>query len=96
MTPTQPKDTANASRRRFLRHAGIGAVTSGAAGLLGSATTMAQGKATPACRTPGCDYDVIVLGGGFAGAAAARDSSENGYRTLLLEGRSRLGVTVPP
>lgn len=37
------------------------------------------------------DYDVIVIGGGFAGVTAARDSVENGSRTLMLEARNRLG-----
>lgn len=37
------------------------------------------------------DYDVIVLGGGFAGVTAARDSCKNGYSTLILESRNRLG-----
>lgn len=37
------------------------------------------------------DYDVIVIGGGFAGAAAARETASTGLRTLLLEARNRLG-----
>jgi monoamine oxidase len=37
------------------------------------------------------DYDVIVVGGGFAGVAAARDCRKYGLRTLLLEARNRLG-----
>jgi len=40
---------------------------------------------------PDCDYDVIVIGGGAAGAAAARDCVKNGYNTLLLEAGNRLG-----
>lgn len=36
-------------------------------------------------------YDVIVVGGGFAGLTAARDLSHQGYAVLLLEGRDRLG-----
>ena len=39
----------------------------------------------------GTDYDVIVVGGGFSGVAAARDCSKNGLKTLLLEARNRLG-----
>ncbi|HWD77196.1 MAG TPA: NAD(P)/FAD-dependent oxidoreductase [Solirubrobacteraceae bacterium] len=36
-------------------------------------------------------YDVIVVGGGFAGVTAARESAVRGRSTLLLEGRDRLG-----
>ncbi len=36
-------------------------------------------------------YDVIVIGGGYAGVTAARDASMRGHRTLLLEARPRLG-----
>jgi pseudooxynicotine dehydrogenase len=36
-------------------------------------------------------YDVIVVGGGFAGVTAARECALRGRRTLLLEGRDRLG-----
>lgn len=36
-------------------------------------------------------YDVIVVGGGFAGVTAARDLSRTGQKVLLLEARDRLG-----
>jgi pseudooxynicotine oxidase len=36
-------------------------------------------------------YDVIVIGGGFAGVTAARETTLGGKDTLLLEGRNRLG-----
>jgi monoamine oxidase len=36
-------------------------------------------------------YDVIVVGGGFAGVTAARESARDGRATLLLEARDRLG-----
>lgn len=36
-------------------------------------------------------YDVVVIGGGFAGVTAARDLGQAGYRVLLLEARERLG-----
>jgi monoamine oxidase len=36
-------------------------------------------------------YDVIVVGGGFAGVTAARECALGGRRTLLLEARDRLG-----
>lgn len=37
------------------------------------------------------DADVIVLGAGFAGIAAARDLREAGQRVIVLEARDRLG-----
>jgi monoamine oxidase len=36
-------------------------------------------------------YDVIVIGGGFAGVTAAREAARGGAETLLLEARDRLG-----
>src|SRR4051794_23907440 len=36
-------------------------------------------------------YDVIVIGGGYAGATAARDLAAQGNAVLLLEARNRLG-----
>jgi len=36
-------------------------------------------------------YDVIVIGGGFAGVTAARETARGGANTLLLEARDRLG-----
>jgi monoamine oxidase len=37
------------------------------------------------------DYEVIVIGGGFAGITAARDLGHQGRSVLVLEGRDRLG-----
>jgi monoamine oxidase len=39
-------------------------------------------------------YDVIVIGGGAAGLAAARDLSQGGASVALLEARARLGGRV--
>jgi monoamine oxidase len=36
-------------------------------------------------------YDVVVIGGGFAGVTAARETTLGGKDTLLLEARDRLG-----
>ncbi len=72
----------------------------GVAGLAGSAATVSavaatqttqECEGTTACRTPGCDYDVLVIGGGFAGLTAARDAQLAGFKTLVLEARNRLG-----
>lgn len=37
------------------------------------------------------DYDVIVLGAGFAGVTAARELKNNGRKVLVLEARDRIG-----
>lgn len=37
------------------------------------------------------DYDVVVIGAGFAGVTAARDLTRAGRSVLLLEGRDRIG-----
>jgi len=37
------------------------------------------------------NYDIIVIGGGFAGVTAARETARGGAKTLLLEARDRLG-----
>jgi monoamine oxidase len=79
---------AGLERRDFLR--GAGALAAGGVGLLAAGARAAEVTAS-ACKMPGCDYDVVVIGGGFAGAAAARDCRENGLKTLLLEARNRLG-----
>ena len=70
-------------RRDFL--AGSSAVLAAAPLSAFSAATSSK-----ASRTEG-RFDVIVIGGGFAGATAARDLGKHGYNTLLLEARSRLG-----
>lgn len=77
------------SRRKFLHGAGVGAVAVAGCGVGVMASATAAPEST--CKTAGCDYDVVVIGGGFAGVTAARDSRKNGYKTLLLEARNRLG-----
>ncbi len=37
------------------------------------------------------NYDVIVVGAGFAGVTASRELSNKGYKTLTLEARDRIG-----
>ena len=39
-------------------------------------------------------YDVIVIGGGFAGLTAARDLSKKGATVTVIDARSRVGGRV--
>lgn len=73
------------TRRRFLQSGGI--VT---AGMLGSAAAYPQSSGT------GTDYDVIILGGGVAGLAAARSlvTAGPGLKVLLLEAGDRVGGRI--
>ncbi|MBI5880108.1 MAG: NAD(P)/FAD-dependent oxidoreductase [Chloroflexi bacterium] len=41
-----------------------------------------------------CDYDVLVVGGGPAGALAARTAAQGGLRVLLVDKKSELGTPV--
>ncbi|MYF04540.1 MAG: FAD-dependent oxidoreductase, partial [Holophagales bacterium] len=88
MTPTVAPNlaSATASRRQFV--VGVSSLFAGKA-VLASAAAAASTRRRSAVR--GHDVDVVVVGGGFAGVAAARDSMKNGYSTLLLEARDRLG-----
>ncbi len=70
-------------RRSFIRTATAGVASVGIA----SAMTGCAEESAEATN----EYDIIVIGGGFAGVTAARDSSNRGHRTLLLEARARLG-----
>lgn len=94
------------SRRFFLAGtvSGAGAASMVAAGSM-SAAKQAEARTEeedlralsanrPAKKFPDVDYDVIVVGGGFSGVTAARDCMKNGYQTLLLEARNRLGGRV--
>ena len=44
--------------------------------------------------SPGQAADVVVLGAGIAGLAAARALAERGIRTLVLEARDRVGGRI--
>lgn len=82
---------ATKNRRNFLKAAGItiaGSVIASKAIAAGLARTEnAKGKAIPS----GSEYDVIVVGAGFAGLAAARDCALRGQKVLMLEARNRVG-----
>ena len=75
------------ARRQFLRGAGATTLAAGLsahARLVGAASTSDSGETL-------YDYDVLVIGGGFAGVTAARDLKKDGYGCAILETRNRLG-----
>jgi monoamine oxidase len=78
MSRTQP---GAASRRTFLKVVG---------GAVGAAALPLSRAASGQVGDPHA-YDVVVIGGGFAGVSAARELRHAGMRTLLLEARNRLG-----
>ncbi|HMZ30757.1 MAG TPA: NAD(P)/FAD-dependent oxidoreductase, partial [Thauera aminoaromatica] len=67
------------ARRRFLKFASAAA----------AASALPAGAVVAAPAQPG--YDVVVVGGGFAGVTAARELAHRGARVVLLEARNRLG-----
>lgn len=75
-------------RRKVLQGI-VAGLTAGAAGLTSGAAAAEQRPSRR--RNSAQRWDVIVIGGGFAGITAARDASLRGLRTLLLEARPRLG-----
>ncbi len=92
MTSRKTDKPSDPKRRSFLRNTGASALVVGSTGVLSAASASARPADTrKLCKTPGCDYDAVVVGGGFAGVTAARDLQQNGYKTLLLEARNRLG-----
>lgn len=70
----------------MLRGTGLGLSGVVAAGLLPSCSSDAEEPARSA--------DVIVIGAGVSGLAAARQLAENGRRVTVLEGRDRIGGRV--
>lgn len=81
----------NVSRRDFLKGmATVGAV--GAMGALVGCGTTPSGTAAPTAGTAfeksikwDAEYDVVVLGGGFAGMAAAITASDLKAKTVLID-----------
>ena len=72
-------------RRKFLSQ------VSGLAAATVAGSTLADTRRADATSTGNTDFDVAIVGGGFAGVTAARDCAKNGYKTVLLEARDRLG-----
>ncbi|WP_051874669.1 flavin monoamine oxidase family protein [Streptomyces exfoliatus] len=77
-----------ARRRTVLKAAGLATL---AATAVGTAARSAHAMDDTDASRPPEPYDVIVVGAGFAGVAAARAVRAQGLRTLLLEARDRIG-----
>ncbi|RDU96254.1 flavin monoamine oxidase family protein [Trinickia dinghuensis] len=75
-------------RRRFLANAGA---TIAAGAVVPLVSKAAEVKAPRLARSKNTDFDVVVIGGGFAGLTSARDCAKRGLKTLLLEARTRIG-----
>jgi monoamine oxidase len=74
------------NRRNALKAAAMGGL------IAASSASPAPASPAPAAPKRGhASYDVIILGGGFAGTTAARELGQAGYRCLILEARNRLG-----
>jgi monoamine oxidase len=105
MSDYDASSPADVSRRDFLK------VTGGvaAAGLVGTACTTAPDAGTAVASTdstapasgqrgPSISVDVVVIGAGFAGLAAAHAVKAAGKAVLVLEARDRVGgrtLTIP-
>lgn len=81
------------NRRQTLKGIAAGATTVFAASMLNSAMA---GSTKPAPDVTGKtlangDYDTIIIGGGMAGATAARELGTRGKKCLVLEARNRTG-----
>ena len=69
------------------------ALMSAAVGAAGALAGRANAQGAPAAAPPATNgqYDVVIIGGGMAGATAARELGTRGFRCIVLEGRNRVG-----
>lgn len=77
------------TKKPDLRLSRRGLLSAGGAAIAGAPLAMASMTGSAGATEDG--YDVIVVGGGFAGCTASRELAENGLKTLLLEARAILG-----
>ena len=96
----------NISRMNFLGLSAVGVAAAAGMGLAGcspkqaeGASGAAQGKAVnssgievdPSKITETIECEILVVGGGFAGLAAAVQAAENGDDVILIEAQTTLG-----
>ncbi|GHU99143.1 FAD-binding dehydrogenase [Spirochaetia bacterium] len=97
------------TRRDFIKGSAVGAAGVVAAGVLGACATTGESASGAGPGQPGflvpppvprtvkneLDCDVLVIGYGLAGVAAAREAAENGARVIAVEKQTSLqGVTM--
>lgn len=84
-----PDEPTFGGRRQFLS---LAAATAGIASVGSTGFAASSATVDLSARKPKRDdYDVVVIGAGFAGLTAARELSKSGLTTLLLEARNRIG-----
>ncbi|ASM35539.1 flavocytochrome C flavin subunit [Campylobacter sputorum subsp. bubulus] len=76
----------NDSRRKFIKLAGVGV----GASMLGASNLMAKPIDVKDVKFDE-EYDVVVIGTGFAGLAAAAKAAEKGLSVLVIEKMGRVG-----
>ena len=89
----------NVTRRRFLQGAGMTAASIAAVSMLGGcsakgnteADTAAQNQVATYEPSETMDVDIVVVGSGSSGVAAAVQAAELGAKTLLLEKSTQTG-----
>ncbi|WP_239135084.1 NAD(P)/FAD-dependent oxidoreductase [Streptomyces sp. SID12488] len=84
---TGPTSQQRPSRRTLIKAAGAAAVAVPVLAPVASAAS----RGTTAAPAAAADWDVIVIGAGFAGVTAARELRARGKRVLVLEARDRIG-----
>ena len=83
---TESRENASGVSRRAVLASSVSGLAA-----LGLASSPAVSTTERHSWSSGVDYDVVVVGAGFAGATAARELGKSGLRVLVLEARGRVG-----